>query len=264
MALTRAASSGGVPTIYKDGQTGSESLEVVIGGAPRDFQVSDSFKRPANTTGYTALDHIGSDWPVTAGQYNGTTVTLTVAGHDIEVGDRVTVSGVDTGYTWANVDGDWEVTAVSTDTVSFVVDTQPTGTTPQTVTAGYVRKHLVFDVAREDGAGVLILRATVCAEGVAMTGAMRLLLFDTQQTLLADNAAYTLLAANAAHLLAKIDITPAAEGSGSDATFGELDSTIFVVPASDNTRLYGVLIAEGGSTPVSGATITVTLAGVQN
>ena len=229
-----------------------------------EFSVSDTIVRPANTTAYAAQKAVNCSLTVTAGSYATKTVTLTSNGHPLAVGDRITVSGINNAYTWTNVDGDWVVSAKATNTFSFVVTDTPTGVTPASGSvAAAVAKCLRFNVARAVGTGVLLLRASLACQGVAMTGPFRLYLYKAQQTALVDQATFTVLQANTTNRLARMDFYPETEGTGSDVTFAEVDSTVYLKADTADTYLYGRLVAEGASTPVASATITVKLAGVQ-
>jgi hypothetical protein len=88
-----------------------------------------------------------SDWQsscaVTKMEYTLKVVTLTCI-NNFSIGNKITVSGVNTGFTVTNIDGDWVCFAGTTSTqVVFKVATQPTGTTPQTITVGSVDKTTV-------------------------------------------------------------------------------------------------------------------------
>ena len=73
-----------------------------------------------------------SDLTVTAVSYAVLVVTLTSVAHGLLAGEKVTVAGVNTAGTFANIDGTWTLTSVTADTMTFSVLVQPTGTTPQT------------------------------------------------------------------------------------------------------------------------------------
>lgn len=222
------------------------------------FSVSDSLTRPANTTAYSANKAINCNLTVTAGSYSGKTVTLTSNGHPLAVNDRITVAGINAGYTWTNVDGNWVVSAVTTNTFSFEVTTAPTGATPASGSvANAIAKMLSLDVAGVAGGGVLLSSLVVSMQGVAMTGAIRVHIYKAQITALVDRATRTLLAANASHLLDVLDGYPTTEGTGSDMTAATIDVRKEYKCAAGDTRLYFTLTEEGASTPVSGAVITI-------
>jgi hypothetical protein len=69
---------------------------------------------------------------VTDLSYSGTTVVLTSAEHGLEVGDEITVLGVDIGATVTDVDGTWTITAKDANTFTFEVAVGPTGDDSQT------------------------------------------------------------------------------------------------------------------------------------
>jgi len=88
-----------------------------------------------------------SDWQsscaVTVMAYVLKVVTLTCV-NSFSIGDRITVAGVNAGFTATNIDGDWICIAGTSSTqVVFKVSTQPTGATPQTITVGSVSKTVV-------------------------------------------------------------------------------------------------------------------------
>ena len=230
------------------------------------FLAADSLTRPANTTAYATQKSINCSLTVTAGSYvAGTkTVTLTSNGHPLAVGDRITVVGIDTGYTWTNVDGNWVVSAKDTNTFSFVVTSTPTGTSPASGSvAAAVAKMLSIVVADAVGNGVILSRLSLTCQGVAMTGAIRCWIYTAQTTVLVDQATFTLLTANDAYRRQYVDFYPVTEGSGSDVTVATWRGwEVFKCEAAD-TRLYFRLVAEAASTPISGAVITLRASGVQ-
>jgi len=61
------------------------------------FSVADSLTRPANTTPYAANKSINCSLTVTGVSYVGTSVTLTISGHPLAAGDRITVAGINSG-----------------------------------------------------------------------------------------------------------------------------------------------------------------------
>jgi hypothetical protein len=75
---------------------------------------------------------------VTAMAYTGKVVTLT-ATNAFEVGDLITVEGVNAGFTVTNIDGNWTCeTGTNATTIKFTVASQPVGATPQTISVGTV------------------------------------------------------------------------------------------------------------------------------
>jgi hypothetical protein len=229
------------------------------------FSASDSLTRPANTNAYAANKSINIDLTVTGFARSGKTVTLTSNGHGLVTGDRITVAGVNTGATATNVDGNWVVSAYDANTISFVVTSTPTGTTPQTglTITHAIMKMLSVDVAGVAGGGVILSRISVALPGVTMTGAVRCYIYTTQQTVSYDQATFTILAANDTYRKDYVDLTPVTEGSGSDVTFASKQLwEIFKCEAAD-TRLYLRLAAEAAGTPASAGVVTVRVTGVQ-
>ena len=227
------------------------------------FSVSDSLTRPANTTPYAANKSINCSVAVTARSYSGLTVTLT-AGNAFAVGDRITVAGVNTGFTATNIDGNWICkTGTNATTVVFDVAVQPTGTTPQTITAGTIAKQLSLVVADAVGNGVILSRLSVTCQGVAMLGGIRVWVYTGQTGVLVDQATFTLLNANDANRRDYFDLYPVTSGAGSDTTFASQRLWEVFKCAAADTRLYFRLEALSAATPVSGATITLRASGIQ-
>lgn len=105
---------------------------------PNDYYVGLS------TTELTDITNLSAS--VTAMSYDSLVVTLTAA-NIFKEGDSVIVSGVDAGFTTTNIDGTWTCDAgTNSTTIIFTVDTQPTGATPQTVSAGTVTGDLMTEV----------------------------------------------------------------------------------------------------------------------
>jgi hypothetical protein len=241
----------------------SAANPVPTAGINTTFSVSDSLTRPANTTAYAANKSINCSVAVTAMAYTLKVVTLTAA-NAFAVGDRITVAGVNTGFTVTNIDGNWVCsTGTNATTVVFTVLVQPTGTTPQTISVGTIAKNLSVAVASAVGNGVILSRISVSCQGVAMTGAIRAYVYTTQQTVLVDQAVFTLLTANDTSRRDCYDLYPATEGAGSDVTFASARLWEVIKTDPADTRLYFRLVAEGASTPVSGGVITLRVSGIQ-
>ena len=229
------------------------------------FSASDSLIRPVNSTPYAANKSINFNLTVTAVAYTLKVVTLTSNGHGLQVGDRITVAGVNTGATVTNIDGNWVITAKDANTITFTVTDQPTGTTPQTglTITGAIAKMLSFDVAGVAGGGLIVSRISITLPGIAMTGAIRAYLYTAQTTVLVDQATFTLLAANDTYRRDYYDLTPVTEGAGSEVTIATLRMwETFKCEAAD-TRLYMRLAAEAAGTPTSAGVVTARMTGVQ-
>lgn len=227
------------------------------------FSVSDSVTRPANTTAYSTTQSINCNVSVTAMSYSTLTVTLTAANAFV-VGDKITVAGVNTGFTATNIDGNWTCkTGTNSTTVVFDVLVQPTGTTPQTITAGTIAKNLSATVATTNGDGIILSRISVSMQGVAMTGAIRCYVYTSQQTCLVDQATFTLLSTNDGSRRDYFDLYPVTEGSGSNVTFASARLWEVIKCDPSDTKLYFRLVTEGASTPISGGVITLRISGIQ-
>lgn len=226
----------------------------------------DSIVRPLNTTAYGAQQSINCNITVSAGSYDGLTVTLTSSGHTLSKGDAITVAGVNTGYTWANVDGNWIVSAVDSTTFSFVVTSQPTGTTPATGSiTGCVAKMLKFSLGRSNGGIVSIRRVTVNMPGVGV-GALRLWLYNAPVSSIVDQAGFTILSANNLARVGYIDLYPVTEASGSSSSIAIWQGELIVPCESTSTNIYARLEKEGTDNSVvsvSAGTIYVKVVGYQ-
>jgi hypothetical protein len=152
-----------VPELFHDNGDGTYSRAVppLLAGTAAigkiitpTFSASDSLTRPANTTAYAAQKSINIDLTVTAVAYTLKVVTLTSNGHGLVVGDRITVAGVNAGGSpnFANIDGNWVITAKDANTITFTVAIQPTGTTPQT---GLTITHAIAKMLSVDVGGVV-------------------------------------------------------------------------------------------------------------
>jgi len=241
----------------------SYMLQNPASGKQTTFSQFDSITRPANTTAYSINQSINCNVLVTALVSIVTkTVTLTAA-NAFAVGDRITVVGVDTFFTNAtNIDGNWIcIAGTNATTVVFTTALTPTGT-PATSSHGTIAKMLSVDIAGVNGGGVILSRLSIAAQGVAMLGAIRVYVYDTQTTVLVDQAAFTLLNANDVYRRDYYDLYPVTEGAGSDVTFAaKVPNEVFKCAAGD-TRLYFRVVAEAASTPVSGGVITLRVAGI--
>jgi hypothetical protein len=252
--------SGTVTMLTNALPVGSNAIGKII---TPSFSASDSLQRPANTTPYAVNKSINCSVAVTAMSYTLKVVTLTAA-NTFAVGDRITVAGVNTGFTATNIDGNWTCkSGTNATTVVFDVTNQPTGTTPQTVSAGTIAKCFSFDVAGVVGGGVIISSISVTLPGAVMTGAVRCYVYTVQPSVLVDQATFTLLSANDIYRKDYFDLYPVTEGSGSDVTFASVRLwEIFKCEAAD-TRLYIRLAAEGAGTPASAGVVTLRITGVQ-
>jgi hypothetical protein len=242
------------------GAGGGMKVEVV---RTNTFSQSDSLTRPHNTTAYGANKAINCKCLVTAMSYAGLTVTLT-APNALAVGDYITVSGVNTGFTVTNIDGNWVCKAgTNATTIVFDVAAQPTGTTPQTVTAGAVAKLLSVEVADNAGDGVILSRLSVAIQGVAMIGAVRVYVYTQPTAVLVDQATFTLLNANDTYRKDNYDITLITEGAGSDVAFGAIRLWEVIKCDPSYKRLFFRIVAEGALTPVNDGLVTLRASGVK-
>jgi hypothetical protein len=228
------------------------------------FSGYDTLTRPNNTTAYAANKSVNCDLTVTAGSYSGRAVTLTSAAHGLAAKDRITVAGINTGFTWTDVDGNWVITSVTTNTITFSVTTVPTGTASVTATVTHaIMKQMSIEVAGTSQGGIILSRLSLACQGVAMTGAFRVYVYTAQTTVAYDQAAFTILTANDTYRRDYWDFYPITEGTGSDGTFASVRLwETFQCAAGDN-RLYFRVAAEGASTPVASAVLTLRATGIQ-
>lgn len=88
----------------------------------------------------------------------------------------------------------------------------------------------------------------------------RLYLFKTAITPVNDNAAFPLLFADAQSLIGFIDFEPTTEGAGSDCALDVLTNINLRFENDPSAKIiYGVLVAKGAYTPVSGEQFIVEL-----
>jgi hypothetical protein len=227
------------------------------------FSVSDSFTRANNATPCAANKSMNCAVAVTALSYLLKVVTLTAANAFV-VGDRITVAGCNTGFTVTNVDGNWICGAgTNATTVVFTVTSQPTGTTPQTISVGTIAKCLSLDVAGVNGGGIILSRLSVALPGVAMLMAVRAWIYTVQPTVLVDATTFTLLSANDTYRRTYVDLYPVTSGSGSDMCFAEWIGWMEIKPEAADTRLYIRLEAMGAGTPTALGVVTVRASGIQ-
>jgi hypothetical protein len=196
--------------------------------------VADAFARPADVTAYTAKDAVGMKVVVTALSYLLKVVTLTAA-NSLAVGDRITVSGVNTGFTVANVDGNW-ICGAGTDAthVVFTVTDQPTGTTPQTITVGNVarlgRLANIFRVVNGSG---YITKVRLFTDLKTAVPQLRVHFYGSQIGAILDNGPFLLLWANRVARQGYVDL-PAL--TSEDSANSDCARTI-LVPGSSNMPL---------------------------
>ena len=241
------------------GATGSNVLGKYI--TPTTYK-QDSITRPANATAYADTKVINCTVAVTAMAYTLKVVTLTAV-NAFAVGDRITVAGVNTGFTVTNIDGNWICgTGTNATTVVFTVDTQPTGTTPQTISVGTIAKLMSFDVTGVAGASVIVTGLNVTLPGVGMTGPIRGYIYRNQVTVLVDQGTFIRAIANAPYFVDVVDLYPVAE-AGSDCTFATLPMWRKWTPAVADTRFYFRWLAKGAGTPASGGVMTAELNCIQ-
>jgi len=225
------------------------------------FSVSDVLTRPHNTTPYGLNKAINCNCSVTAMSYSGLTVTLTVP-NAFSVGDHITVAGVNTGFTVTNINGNWVCKeGTNATTVVFNVTVQPTGTTPQTLTAGTISKLLSVPVADAVGHGVSLSRLSISAQGIAMVGMIRVYVYTAPTAVLVDQSTFTLLSANDQYRRDYFDIPMITEGAGSDVSFGSIRLAEMFKCEPTDTRLYFRLVAESVMTPVNDGVITLRVSG---
>ena len=256
--LTAAIDPTGLATAANQATANQSLASMAVTG----FSQSDSLTRPANATPYVANKSMNCSVAVTAMAYTLKRVTLTAA-NAFAVGDRITVAGVNTGFTVANIDGNWVcVAGTNATTVVFDVLVQPTGTTPQTISVGTIAKCLSMEVAALNGGTVILSRFTVSLPGVAMTGSLRAYIYAVQPTVLVDQATFTLLAANDANRREVIELYPVTEGSGSDCTFASKTMWEVIKCAPGDKRIY-ISLVSGVGTPASAGVITTRAAGLQ-
>jgi hypothetical protein len=109
-------------------------------GTNRDNVVFTVSSPPTGITPQTTSHGTVSITPIipTVMSYATKTVTLT-ANNDFNIGTRIKVAGINSGYTVTNIDGDWVCkTGTNATHVVFDVTSNPTGSTPQTASHGTI------------------------------------------------------------------------------------------------------------------------------
>jgi hypothetical protein len=225
------------------------------------FSVVDSLTRPANATPYTAQQSINCNLVVTGVSISGTTVTLTVSGSAIAVGDYITVAGVNSGWGVTGVDGNYQTIAGTNATTIKFTAASPAGS--PSGSGGTVSKMLAFDVAGVNGGGVVLSEIKVSLPGIAMTGAVRVYIYIGQVPVLVDQSTFTVLLANGNYRRDYYDIYPVTEGAGSDTCMGTWRGWEVIKCDPADTHLFVRLCSEGAGTPANAGVVTVRLAGVQ-
>lgn len=148
--------------------------------------------------------------------------------------------------------------------------TRPSDTTAYTIgdVIGPVTTpaNLTFtNLLRIAGGSAYLVKAMLTSNNAASTMKVRLYLFDTDPTPIADNSPFTLLYANAANRLGYIDFTNTiTEGSGSTAAEALWTGTPLQIVGNASRTIYGVLVAQNAFTPASGSALTVKLSVDQN
>jgi hypothetical protein len=203
-----------------------------IGG--RCNSVADAFARPADVTAYTAKDVVGMKIVVTVMSYTLKVVTLTAV-NTLAVGDRITVSGVNTGFTVTNIDGNWICEAGTDGThVVFTVASQPVGTTPQTITVGNVarlgRLANIFRVVNGSG---YVTKVRLFTDLKTAVPQLRVHFYGSQIGAILDNGPFLLLWANRIARQGYVDL-PAL--TSEDSANSDCARTI-LVPGSSNMPL---------------------------
>lgn len=149
--------------------------------------------------------------------------------------------------------------------VSF---TRPNNTTAYTAgdvvsdSAGTFTPSLIFPLALAAGGGGYVVKAQLETNSKTFLSQMRLYLFTSALvTVAGDNVAGTILYANSPYRVGYLDFPTLATGVGSGSTSsvavwtGNIE---FRCDASD-TKLYGYLVDNTGSTPVAFQAFAVTL-----
>lgn len=212
-----------------------------------------SLTRPSDTTAYADKDVITSATAITAAT-NASPIVITATAHGLVTGSKVTILAVG-GNTAANAN--WTVTKIDADTFSL---DGSTGNSAYT-SGGTIQKMLRFvGVGRNHTIGTGTIRSVVLTKtGTSATNSSyRLLLFNTQVTLPADNAALAgLVATYADAFQGYVDLVAVAESDG--AIIESAATTLKYKCAAGDQNLYGVLVAKAAYTPASAEVFTVKL-----
>lgn len=141
--LTATVIGGGTSFIVPGWNT-NYILGVIIDdytSTPSSSSVTDftKIRRKASSYNNNGAGNKTGNYAITGMSYSSKTVTLTTANNGLVVGQTIVVTGVNSGFSATNIDGVWTtITGTNSTTVKFVVTSQPTGTTPQTKTVGFI------------------------------------------------------------------------------------------------------------------------------
>jgi hypothetical protein len=111
-------------------------------GTNQDNIVFTVSSPPTGTTPQTTSHGTVSPTPIvpTVMAYATKTVTLTAV-NNFNIGTRIRVAGVNSGYTVTHIDGDWVCkTGTNATTIVFDVASNPVGTTPQNASHGTISR----------------------------------------------------------------------------------------------------------------------------
>ena len=147
--------------------------------------------------------------------------------------------------------------------------TRPNNTTAYTAgdvvsdAAGTFTPILAFPLVTREGGGGYLVKAQLRTNSKTFLSSMRLYLFNTQAVVVAgDNVAGTQLYANLPYSVGYLDFSPLATGVGSGSTAANAlwTGNVEFKCAAEDTRLYGYLVDNTGSTPVAFQEFAVNIA----
>lgn len=239
-------------------------------GGQKSASTPVTFTRPADTTAYTAKDIIGVNLAIT-GATNASPIVITSATHGLADGDPVTIASVG-GNTNANGNFYAKVTGYSTTTFALYSDkalTTPVAGNANFTSGGTVAKPLRFkNMARVNGGGGYLVKATVATDQTTNTESYRLHLYKTPPAGILDNAACTApLYADIPNYVGTIDF-PAAktEGSGATSAYANVTGNIAnsnlpmgFTCATGDVDLYALVETPNGFTPANAQGFTFKL-----
>ncbi|SMC40959.1 hypothetical protein [Papillibacter cinnamivorans] len=251
-----------------DGVSGAH-LDVTAGNFSSDISTITAL------VGGTAGNSIAttSDFTEETNVFDAATLGTTTAGTDCTAANAVTalVAAITASDTVGvgGADGAGDTVVLTADTAGSAANSITTTETcangsfgAATLTGGKDVEYLTFsDVSNLPGSPVVVIGASLRIDtGTLPTGidAIKLHLYNTAPTAIADNSAYNLPSGDRSKYLGYLSIaTPVDLG---DTVWGQADTpNLSGVLASDSTTLYGILSTDAGWTPESGTVFTVSI-----
>ena len=168
-----------------------------IGGYKRSSSIE--FTRPSDTTAYAALDVIAPATLSVTDATNASPIVITTAAHSLSDGDAVTIASVG-GNTNAN--GNFYVKVTGYSSTTFALYSDAALATPVAGNANYtsggtaIRIFKLNSMARVAGQNGYVVKGQLYTDQKTCVARVRVHLFSTPPTAIADNSPYLKLWAN--------------------------------------------------------------------